>query len=54
MLTMGVCIFFFTRPGEKNIHRTFAHNRLACGSVVLYLSCVSFFAPTGRKATHKD
>src|SRR6478609_9367074 len=34
--------------------RTFAHNTLACGSMVLYLYCVSFFAPPGRKTTHKE
>src|SRR5690348_14503042 len=33
--------------------RTFAHSALACGSMVLYLYSVSFFAPLGQKTTHK-
>jgi hypothetical protein len=33
--------------------RTFARAPLACGSMVLYLCCVSFFAPAGEKTTHK-
>jgi hypothetical protein len=31
------------------ILRTFAHRALACGSMVLYRYCVSFFRPAGRK-----
>jgi hypothetical protein len=30
-------------------YRTFAHSALACGSMVLYRYCVSFFRPAGRK-----
>ena len=34
---------------HSNAIRTFAHSALACGSMVLYRYCVSFFRPAGRK-----
>jgi hypothetical protein len=37
-----------------NVDRTFAHRALACGSMVLYLYCVSFFRPQGEKTTHEE
>jgi hypothetical protein len=32
-----------------HIARTFAHGAFACGSMVLYRYCGSFFRPAGRK-----
>jgi hypothetical protein len=43
-------VVIFPPAGRKNdLHRAFAHSALACGSMVLYLSCVSFLRPAGRK-----
>jgi hypothetical protein len=39
----------FYRRSSFVPYRTFASSALACGSMVLYLYCVSFFRPAGRK-----
>ena len=34
---------------ERVRHSVLTHSALACGSMVLYLYCMSFFRPAGRK-----
>jgi hypothetical protein len=46
--------FYTQNLSGKGMIRTFAHSAFACGSMVLYHFCVSFFARAGRKMTHKE
>jgi hypothetical protein len=44
-----VLLFSLVERKKKYSFRTFAHSALACGSMVLYRYCMSFFRPAGRK-----
>jgi hypothetical protein len=45
----NLLVFHFRLASENEIHRSFAQSTLACGSMVLYVYCVSFFRPGEAK-----